>query len=77
MRCETLALTLLILPDVDSDPYFMSYYNPFLPTPSDQDWDAYSTDNQCSLANVFPDGGSGNEWGYDSGGRTNNCGFVC
>lgn len=62
---------------IDSDPYSMSYNNPYLPSPSNQIFNAYDTAHQCSLANVFPNGGKGNQWAYDSGARTNNCGFQC
>ena len=72
--------TFRLLPlDTDSDPYYMSYYNPILPRSSDEVWDAYATSNQCSMSVLTKGsgGGFGNQWGYDGGARTNNCGFAC
>lgn len=47
-------ITLLTSADFDSDPYYMSYYQPYVPSLSDEVWDAT---HQCSLANLLPDGG--------------------
>ncbi|KAF6232410.1 hypothetical protein HO173_009515 [Letharia columbiana] len=63
--------------NVDDDPYYMSYYNPYLPSPSNEVWSAYDSTHQCGLQNVLPKGGPHGAWGYANGARTNNCGFPC
>lgn len=70
-------MALLTSPDVDDDPYYMSYYNPYLPSPSNEVWSAYDSTHQCGLQNVVSNGGAHGAWGYANGARTNNCGFPC
>ncbi len=55
--------------DQDSDPYTISY--------EASSFSAYDSNQECSMADLWPDGGPGNEWGYDSGARTGQCGFSC